>query len=131
MSKALGRAGWRISEEWNNGVIWLEPKFIQPFGDSEHHLSMARRGISDRRYLIHGLLDDYIFYPTQQWLRNHIGEYNIKLYNILRIVLGFFWGINCGFPVRDITLYTAWSCHGCIRVMTSRKALSNWLIRKQ
>jgi len=125
--KALDSAGWRISEEWNNGVVWIEPKFIHSFGDSEHHLSMARKGISDRRYLIHELLDDNIFYPTQRWLMKHISDCNLKLYNMLRIILGFFWGINCGFPVNDVTLYTAWTIRGCGRIMTTRKALTNWV----
>jgi len=32
---------------------------------------------------------------------------------MLRLILGFFWGLNCNFPARDVALYTVWDFHGC------------------
>jgi len=119
--------GWKVAERWvKEGTIWLEPIFIHDFGDSAHHMSMVRTcefdeygapirgtGPSNARYLVHEFLDNWIFYPIQEWMSKWIGDNEI--YNFLRDVLGFFWGINCGFPLRDIALYFVWVRRGCHR----------------
>lgn len=68
-------------------------------------------GPSDLRFWLHELLDDCVFYPIQNWLRHWVGDN--KVYNILRTILGFAWGFNCGFPARDVVLHTAWYLRGC------------------
>lgn len=95
-------------------------------------------GPSNLRFRIHVILDDLIFYPINNFSKHHIHDAYIrgrktlkqlhgkrrkrmlrlmktswKLHRFLRTILGFFWGINCGFPLRDVALYTVWFHRGC------------------
>lgn len=104
-------------------LVFEMPWFIHDFGDDAHHVSMMRTaklgkygyipgtGVPEWRFIIHEILDDHIFYPVNNYLRRCFGDG--EAYQFLRSVLGFFWGLNCNFPFRDVVLYTAWDFHGC------------------
>ena len=124
LNRMLKTFGWRVAEIWSK-YIWIEPAFIHDFGDAFHHTSVKEA--PEWRYIIHEFLDDYLFYPAQKFLRDHVEDYTYNLYNFLRIILGFFWGLNCGFPLRNVVLYTAWCFHGCHRIMLNKKVFKNWL----
>ena len=124
----LQRLGWKVAEKWAaHQMVWLEPVFIHDFGDRYHHMSLMWSverdeegeyilgpGLpSNARFVIHELLDDYVFYPIRDWLSNWVGDNEV--YSFIRSVLGFFWGFNCGFPSRDVALYLAWDLRGCRR----------------
>lgn len=105
------------------------PWFEHEYGDRFHHRSMVRTvefeidedgdeadyipgtGPSDGRFRVHEFLDGWIFYPVRDWMSKWIGDN--RVYSILRAILGFFWGFNCGFPARDVALYTVWDLRGC------------------
>ena len=102
----------------------MMPWFEHEYGDRFHHRSMVRTcevdeyggpvretGPSDGRFRVHKFLDSWFFYPIRDWMSRWIGDNEI--YHILRVVLGFFWGFNCGFPARDVALYTVWDLQGC------------------
>lgn len=115
----MPRAPFHIGNE-----VWYWPSFVHEFGNSAHHTSMIRTsdldeygapipgtGPSDGRYAVHKFLDAWIFYPLMHWLKDWVGDNEI--YYLLRTILGFFWGLNCGFPPRDVALYTVWYLRGC------------------
>jgi hypothetical protein len=99
------------------------PNFVHEYGDAFHHWSMVRTCIKDEdgtpisggpnelQIWLHELLDDVIFYPIQHWLSKWIGDN--RVYTVLKTILGIGWGFNCGFPARDIALYTVWYLRGC------------------
>ena len=104
-------------------TVFIMPDFIHEFGDPFHHMSLTRTieldedgdfirgtGPSNLRFWIHELLDDIFFYPAQSWLRKWMGDNKIE--TVAREILGVFWGLNCGFPARDVALYTVW-CFRC------------------
>jgi len=109
--------------EYVGKLVFEMPWFLHEFGDDAHHASMMRTakmgkygyipgtGPPKWRYLIHVFLDDYLFYPLRNLLQRRYGDG--KTYNFLRTVLGFFWGLNCAFPPRDVVLYTIWDFRGC------------------
>lgn len=119
-------------------LIFIMPRFIHEFGDDVHHWSMARTcefdedegiipftGPSHRRYVIHEFLDLWIFYPIQHWMRKWLGEN--RVFNILRSILGFFWGINCGFPFRDVANYFIWNLRGNPPRAAFKKREGKWI----
>ena len=121
-----------------NDTIYFMPNFIHEFGDDAHHWSMTRTcdfdedggpipgtGPSDLRYFLHDFLDLWVFYPIQHWMRKWIGDNAV--YNILRLILGIFWGLNCGFPFRDVTLYTVWDYRGCAPRAVFKKKKGEWI----
>jgi len=77
----------------------------------EYEAPIRGTGFSNRRFLVHELLDELVFYPIREWLSEWIGDNEV--YNVARGILGFFWGLNCGFPARDVALYTVWYFRGC------------------
>ena len=128
----------RVSDD----TIFIMPNFIHEFGDPFHHMSMMRTvervddedgwgnyvtgtGPSDLRFWIHELLDDCFFYPAQRWLSKWMGDNKIERF--FREILGFFWGINCGFPIRDIALYTVWCFRCCPALAVFKKGNEGWL----
>ena len=128
MSEEILRTiGWKVAERWEDKqVIWLEPIYVHDIGDRFHHMSMTRTcdfdeygapvrgtGPSDARFIVHELLDDIVFYPIGDWLSKWVGDNDI--YSFLRTILGFFWGISCGFPLRDVAMYLVWAFRGCHR----------------
>lgn len=103
-------------------VSW--PSFVHEFGDRFHHMSLTRTieideegdfipgtGPPEWHFKIHEFLDDVVFYPITHWLTEYIGDNDT--YSLLRGILAFFWGFNCGFPAEDIVRYTAWYFRGC------------------
>lgn len=103
--------------------VFQIPDFSHEFGDRAHHMSMARTcekdedggliwgtGPSHRRYVVHEFLDNWVFYPISDWMQKWIGDNS--LYSFLRTILGFFWGLSCAFPPRDVALYTIWDLRG-------------------
>ncbi len=97
--------------------------FEHEYGDRFHHMSMMRTveldedgdfipftGPSNWRFVVHEFLDSWVFYPVRDWMSKWIGDNGV--YDTLRGVLGFFWGFNCGFPPRDVALYTVWHLRG-------------------
>lgn len=124
----------RITEN----LIFVMPGFIHEFGDDAHHWSMARTcdfdewgapvrgtGPSSRRYLVHEFLDLNVFYPIKHFLKDALLEG--RLYDVLSVFLGFFWGLNCGFPPRDVARYTVWSFRGCKPLAVFRKRGETWV----
>lgn len=125
-----------------DNLVYIGPSFIHDFGDSAHHMSMMRTvereideygdeadyipgtGPSNLRFWFHELLDDYFFYSIQRWISHWVG--GGKLASLLRDILGFFWGFNCGFPPRDIALYTIWRMRGHKPLAEFRKVGGQW-----
>jgi hypothetical protein len=118
--------------------IHIKPPFLHEYGDDAHHWSMVRTcdfdedgcpirgtGPSNGRYALHEALDLWVFYPLQRWIVKHFGDN--KTYERLRIILGFFWGLNCGFPFRDVVLYTVWSCRDCAHKTVFEKIDGKWV----
>ena len=112
--------------------VYQFPTFIYEYGNAFHHMSMMRTvdvdeegdfipGTGPRkfRFQLHEFLDGWVFYPIQAYIKERYG-YDSRLGGVLRAILGFFWGLNCGFPLRDVVLYTAWALHGCkpVKVFT-------------
>ncbi len=99
--------------------------FEHEYGDRFHHMSMMRTCEVDEeyggylpgpvpsngRFAVHEGLDYWIFYPIRDWMSKWIGDN--RVYDVLRGVLGFFWGFSCWFPARDVALYTVWHLRGC------------------
>lgn len=121
-----------------HNCIFVMPEFIHEIGDAAHHHSMTRTcnfdkegtpipgtGPSDRRYWIHELLDLWIFYPVKHTLSDALGDGG--LYDILSNILGFFWGLNCGFPARDVARYTAWVFKGCKPRAVYKRREGKWM----
>ncbi len=117
-------------------IFWM-PEFIHQIGDSCHHMSMRRTceftedsdwipgtGPSRLRWWLHELLDDYIFYPIQEIIGDWVGDNDVG--HLLRQLLGFFWGLNCGFPARDVALYTVWVMRGCKPRAVYRRREGKW-----
>lgn len=137
----LSRIGWRVAERWRKEqVIWLEPAFIHDFGDRFHHMSMIRTcdfneegelvrgtGPSEFRFWLHKFLDDFFFYPIRNWMSEWIGDNDT--YSFLRNILGFFWGLNCGFPARDVALHAVWYHRGCHREKITMKKYEELLMK--
>jgi len=86
-------------------LIYIMPGFEHDYGDPFHHMSMMRTvdlddagdfipgtGPSKLQFWLHELLDDIIFYPLQDLMKIYIGDN--KVYETLRAILGFFWGLN-------------------------------------
>lgn len=122
----------------SDNEIWLMPGFRHETGDAGHHMSMMRTvdvdedgdyipgtGPSNLRFWLHEFLDDYFFYPTQRWMLNWMG--NNKIEHIFRMILGFFWGLNCGFPPRDVALYTVWTMRSCPPIFVYEKIDGEWV----
>lgn len=125
----------RISDK----LIWVMPGFKHDFGDPFHHMSMMRTvdvdedgdfipgtGPSNLRFWIHEFLDDYIFYPIRNSMEKWIGDNEV--YHILRTFLGFFWGFNCGFPARDVALYTVWTMRSAPPLFVYNKIDGEWIL---
>lgn len=106
-------------------VYQTNPGFLHDIGDDVHHVSMTRTcetdedgqfipgtGVSHRRYVIHVFLDDFFFYPFKSRIMMHDA---MPGYTLLSAALGFLWGLNCGFPPRDVALWTVWYLRGCHR----------------
>lgn len=121
-----------------NDTVYVMPHFIHEFGDRFHHMSMVRTcehdeegdlirgtGPSDARFFVHEVLDAWIFYPIQRWMRKWIGDNAV--YNTLRLILGIFWGLNCGFPLRDVALYTVWDYRGCAPRAVFKEKEGEWI----
>ena len=120
-----------------DNLVYIMPDFIHEFGYSAHHLSMIRTcdfdedgspisgtGPSNGSYAVHEFLDLWIFYPILHWLNKWIGDN--KIYELLRLALGFFWGINCGFPLSDVALYIVWCFRGCAPLAVFEKKKEAW-----
>ena len=120
-----------------DNIVYIMPDFIHEFGDPFHHMSLTRTikidenedfirgtGPSDLRFWIHELLDDCFFYPAQKWLSKWMGDNKIKRF--FREILGFFWGINCGFPLRDVALYIVWCFRCCPPLAVFEKKNDEW-----
>lgn len=127
----------------NDDLIFIMPGFIYDFGDRAHHMSMMRTvereidedgdeadyipgtgEISDLRFHIHEVLDYCVFYPIRDWMSKWIGDNEV--YNVARGILGFFWGLNCGFPARDVALYTVWYLRGCKPLFVFKNFDGDW-----
>ena len=119
-------------------MIFIMPDYIHEFGDRFHHMSMIRTGdfdeegspiewtgFSNRRYIIHDLLDGIVFYPISDWLSKWVGDND--LYDFLRIIVGFFWGLNCGFPLKDVASYFVWNLRGNKPVAVFKMIKGKWL----
>lgn len=120
-----------------DNLVYIMPYFIHEFGDPFHHMSLTRTidlnedgdfirgtGPSNFRFWIHELLDDLFFYPAQKWLSKWMGDNKIERF--FREILGFFWGINCGFPLRDVALYTVWCFRGCKPLAIFERHSGTW-----
>jgi hypothetical protein len=114
------------------------PGFIHEIGSLGHHWSMMRTadrdgegeiipftGPSNWRWVVHEFLDDWIFYPIKFRFKKWLGEG--RIYERLSTILGFFWGLNCGFPPRDVARYTVWSFRGCKPLAVFRKRGETWV----
>jgi len=121
-----------------HNLVYVMPEFIHEFGDSAHHMSMMRTvdydeeegyipgtGPPNWRFEVHEVLDYYIFYPISHWISDVVGDNDVG--QLLRNLLGFFWGLNCGFPARDVVLYTAWTLRGCKPRAVFRKFADEWI----
>ena len=119
-------------------LVYVMPGFIHEFGDPFHHMSLTRTieldedggfirgtGPSTLRFWLHELLDDCVFYPAQRWLSKWMGDNKIERF--FREILGFFWGLNCGFPARDVALYTVWCFRGCPPLGAFKKRGERWV----
>ena len=115
------------------------PGFRHETGNAIHHESMMRTveldedanfipgtGPSNLRFWIHELLDDYFFYPAQKFIRDYIGDN--ALGGAIRDILGFFWGFNCGFPPRDVALYTIWVMRSAPPIFVYEKIDGKWML---
>lgn len=124
----------RVAED----LVFVMPDFIHEFGDDAHHMSMVRTcdfdedggpipgtGPSDRRYLIHEFMDDNIFYPIGHLIKEWVGDN--KVGTLIREILGFFWGFNCGYPPRDIALYTVWCFRCCPARAVFKRREGKWI----
>jgi hypothetical protein len=107
------------------------PGFLHDFGDEFHHSSLMRTCPRDEdadydfknwrnpprkwRFEFHELIEGWLLYPLRKFITIDDGR-NIK---ILDIPLSFIWGLVCGFPLKDVILYTVWFARGC-------KAIQVW-----
>jgi len=124
-------------EKVKDDLVFIMPGFIHDFGDPWHHQSMMRTaelgeygyvpgtGAPEWKFIMHEVLDDYVFYPVKNYLNKRFGDG--ELYQFLRTILGFFWGFNCSFPAKDVVLYTAWDFHGCPAIQVLKKRDGKWV----
>jgi len=124
-------------ERIQDDLVFVMPGFIHDFGDPYHHESMMRAvelgeygympgsGPAEWKFVMHEVLDDYVFYPINNYLNKRFGDGGF--YQLLRSVLGFFWGLNCNFPTKDVILYTAWDFRGCPAVQVLKKRDGKWV----
>ena len=123
-----------------HNLVYMMPDFIHEFGDSAHHMSMMRTvdydeeegyvpgtGPPNWRFEVHEVLDYYIFYPIAKWIHKFVTWGDNDLGQLLRNLLGFFWGLNCAFPARDVLRYTIWTLHGCKPRAVFRKFAGQWI----
>lgn len=75
------------------------PNFIHEIKDKDH----SRPGE------LHKTIDK-IFYRFRRWLICHDA---LPIYGVFNAGLGFLWGLNCGYPLRDIALWIVWYLKGC------------------
>ena len=121
-----------------DNLIFVMPDFIHEFGDRGHHMSMMRTvdydeeegyipgtGPPNWRFEVHEVLDHYIFYPIAKWISKFVGDNDFG--QLLRVLLGFFWGLSCAFPARDALRYTIWTLHGCKALAVYRKVAGKWM----
>lgn len=121
-----------------DNCVFVMPEFIHEIGGPGHHMSMRRTcdfdedsnwiagtGPSNLKWWLHEFLDDYIFYPIKHALGKTLGDGT--LYDILSNILGFFWGLNCCFPARDVALYTAWVFRGCKPRAVYKRREGKWI----
>jgi len=48
------------------------------------------------------------------WIRRRLLDIDAcPVYSILQAFMGIFLGLNCGFPAKDVALYTVWYLRGC------------------
>lgn len=121
-----------------DNLVFVMPDFIHEIGSLGHHWSMMRTadrdeegeiipftGPSNWRWVVHEFLDDWIFYPIKRRLAKGLGDG--RIYERLSSLLGFFWGLNCGFPPRDVASYTVWSLRGCKPLAVFRRRGGAWM----
>ena len=83
----------------NKTFCVIFPTFIHEIKDKDHSASGELHKTIDR-----------IFYRLRRWLICHD---TLPVYKIFNTGLGFIWGINCGFPLRDVALWAVWYLRGC------------------
>jgi len=104
-------------------TVFVMPDFIHEIGDRFHHTSA--REFSHRRYVIHEFIDELVLYPIADWIDKWVGDN--KLGQLLREILGFFWGFNCGFPPRDVALYIVWCFRCCPARAVFKRREGKWI----
>lgn len=101
-------------ERVHENLVFQMPGFIHDFGyPGHHHCPMVNPRqehtiINHVKWRIHEDIEDLLLYPLRQWLKNH-RERQIYWMDYL---LSFLWGFICGFPPRDVALYTLWRIRG-------------------
>ncbi len=117
--------GWReVLIDPTRDLVLLYPPFVHEIGDRFHHMSMVRTcdrdeegdlvpgtGPHEWRFKLHEFLDSWVFYPVRDLLEKKYSDGD--KYRRFRTILGFFWGLNCGFPLQDVVRYTLWDWRGC------------------
>lgn len=114
--------------------VYVMPGFIHDFGDEGHHASLMRTCPRDQdgdydlrrwrymprswRFDLHEILEQLFLYPFRRWLIDRDGR-SIHILN--DSILTFIWGLNCGFPLKDVILYTNWVLHGCKPIQVFEK----------
>lgn len=103
------------------------PDFIHDFGNEFHHNCPRinpHTQPSVRNWIeaeLHEIIEAWLLYPLSKFLIDNDG----RSIGLLRSPLSFLWGIVCGFPLRDVILYTIWEIQGCkpIRVWDEKRKI--------
>jgi len=119
--------------------IYVMPGFIHDFGYEGHHGSLMRTCPRDEdgdydlkawrvrprnwRMDLHEFLDEVFFYPFRRWLNKRDG---LLIHSLDDWLLTPLWGINCGFPLKDVLLYSIWNLHGCKPIQVFEKTKAGW-----
>ena len=92
------------------GIEFFFPDFFHEFRDSNHEnpdpSEHTFRGSFVRHRAVEGVLDPvrHIFFVNDR----------VPFFNIFDALLGILYGLNCGFPLRDIGRHLVWDLRGGI-----------------
>jgi hypothetical protein len=117
--------------------VFIMPDFIHEIGDRFHHMSIMRTveldeegdfipgtGPKEWRFKLHEFLDAWFFYPLRDLVEKKHKDSDV--YQRFRTILGFFWGLNCGFPFPDVVRYTLWDWRGCPALAVFKRIEGTW-----
>lgn len=96
----------------SDGLYFQMPDFIHKFGPGQHSRPGALHAAIDRPL--------YAYYK----ILNFIGD-ACPVADLLKVLQIIGFGLNCGFPAKDVALYVVWYLRGCKPVKVWKKSEGN------